>query len=94
MMRVFVRHRVDNYLRWKEVFDADAENRKKHGSLGGNIFRSAIDPNEVFVVLKWEGLQHAQEFLSSPETKRRMEHAGVIDFPDVYFMDETDSSPT
>jgi hypothetical protein len=47
-----VRHKVEDYARWKPVFDADAENREANGSMGGYLFRNAGDPNELVILFE------------------------------------------
>ena len=50
MPYVMVKQKVVEYARWKTNFDADDANREIAGSKGGQLFRSADDPNEVIVL--------------------------------------------
>jgi hypothetical protein len=50
MPYLFERHRVRDYARWREVFDADTENREAAGCRGARIFRNTEDPEEVVVL--------------------------------------------
>jgi hypothetical protein len=58
------RHRVRDYARWREVFEADAQGRKDAGCLGVRIFRNAENPEEV--VVRWIeiGLNSPSYFLA------------------------------
>ena len=90
MAYLLVRHKVKDFSEWKSGFDAHASFRKKGGSKGGYLFRNEDDPNEVIVVLKWDDLEKARTFANSEELKKTMEKVGVIDKPDIYFLDEVE----
>ena len=46
MALTLVRHKVADYGKWKEAFDAHSATRKASGSKGGRLFRNANDENE------------------------------------------------
>ena len=92
MAQILVRHNVEDYKRWKPVFDADAERRGSAGSKGCRLFHSERDTNEVVVLCRWKDLETAHRFAESDETRRAMERAGVVGKPDVYFLDEIEDS--
>ncbi len=73
MAYILVRQTVEDYTKWKAVFDEDRANRKQNGSEGGSVFRSSSDPNEVVVLLKWDNPENANKFLESDELKKTME---------------------
>ena len=50
MPYALVRHKVEDYARWKPVFDD--ENREANGSMGGYLFRNAGDPNELVILFE------------------------------------------
>ena len=85
---MLVRHKVKNYDKWKPVFDEHAAARKAGGSRGGRLFRSADNPNEIVIMFEWESLEKARKFVQSEDLRKAMEQAGVIDKPDIYFLDE------
>ena len=41
MPYVLVRHKIEDYAKWKPVFDEDATARRASGSKGGQLFRNA-----------------------------------------------------
>ena len=49
MPYILVRSKVEDYAKWKPVFDGQASFRKSSGSKGENVFRNADNPNELFV---------------------------------------------
>ena len=85
MHSVLVRQKVQDYAKWKAVFDKDAETaRKPAGSKGGYVFRDADDPNIVSVLLKWdtpENLQKFLQFMQSGEMQEIFDAAGVVGPP-------------
>ena len=84
---VIVKHTVADYGRWKTIFDADGANRQAAGSKGGQVFRSADDPNEVVMLFEWD-LEKARQFSQREEVRAKMREAGVLGSPDVYFLEE------
>jgi hypothetical protein len=40
------------------------------------------------VLFEWDDLKKAQQFAQSPDLRETMERAGVVDRPDVYFLEE------
>ncbi|MFQ5799045.1 MAG: cyclase [Bacteroidota bacterium] len=90
MPYILVRHKVADYAKWKPVFDEHGAARKASGSKGGHLFRSADNPNEVIILLQWDDLGKARQFAQTQDLRQTMERAGVIDQPDVYFVDEVE----
>ena len=89
MVYVFVRHKVKDFDKWKPVFDEHATNRKDAGSQGGRLFRNADNLNEIVTIFKWDTIENARKFCGSEDLKKAMEKAGVIDKPDIFFLEES-----
>ena len=89
---VIVKYKVADYARWKPIFDADGANRQAGGSKGGQLFRSADDPNEVIMLFEWD-LEQARQFSQSEELRAKMQEAGVLGPPDFYFLEEIEQLP-
>ena len=90
MPYVLVRHEVQDYAKWKPVFDEHGASRKANGSKGGSLFRNADNPNEVVILLEWDSLENVRRFTQSDDLRQAMERAGVTDRPDIYFLDEVE----
>jgi heme-degrading monooxygenase HmoA len=90
MAYLLVHHNVEDFAKWKPVFDADATARKAGGSKGGRLFRSANNPNEVVVLFEWDSTEKALQFAQSDSLREAMQNAGVTGRPDVYFLDEVE----
>ena len=61
------------------------------GCKGGHLLRSTDDPNEVVIFFEWDTMENARRFTGSPDLKEAMERAGVVDQPDVYFLENVES---
>jgi hypothetical protein len=84
MIRVFVRHKVQDYAAWRKGYDAFEPTRVKMAARGHDVYRDVDDGNDLTV---WhdDGLEAAKAFASSNELKAVMKGAGVIGAPTVWF---------
>jgi hypothetical protein len=87
MSYVMVTQKVADYARWKPIFDADGANRQAAGSKGGQLLRSADDPNEVVLLFECD-LEQARQYSQREEVRARMQEAGVLDPPEISFLEE------
>jgi heme-degrading monooxygenase HmoA len=90
MAYILVRHKVQDFEKWKLAFDRHGSTREASGSKGGLLFRNAQDPSEVIILLEWEDLEQACQFAQSQALRQAMEQAGVVDKPDVFFLEEAE----
>ena len=90
MPYLLVRHTVEDYAKWKAVFDGHAAVRKTSGSRGGYLFRNADSPNEIVVLFEWDDLDHARQFAHSDDLRQAMQNAGVISRPELFFLEEAE----
>ena len=91
MTYIVIRYKVKDYDSWKIKFDAHGPARAAAGSTGGHLLRGLDDPNEVVIFFKWDELEKAREFMASANLKEFMDQAGVVDQPNVYFLDAVDN---
>jgi heme-degrading monooxygenase HmoA len=90
MAYILVRHQVEDPGKWKPQFDGHSATREASGSRGGRLYRNAQNPNEFFVLMEWDSLEKAQQFAGSADLRERMQAGGVVDHPDVYFLEEVE----
>jgi heme-degrading monooxygenase HmoA len=91
MPYLLVHHKVEEYQRWKPVFDHDhGATSRSSGSMGGRILRNPDDPNELLILLEWDSLENARRFANADDLREAMQRAGVADQPDVYFLEEVE----
>ena len=81
MAQIFVRHKVEDFKKWKPIFDEHASRRKAAGSKGCRLFHDEKDPNEVAALCQWEDLSRAHQFAESEDLRQTMKRAGVIGKP-------------
>ncbi len=87
---ILIRHKVEDYAKWKPVFDEHETTRKTSGFKGGYVFRNADDRNEIVILLEVEELEKARQLVESEDLREAMQRAGVADQPDIYFLEEAD----
>ena len=87
MAHLFVKHKVKDYSAWKKVFDGFDDTRKASGEKSYQILHPDNDPNKLFAIFKWDNLENAKKFAGSSELKEAMSNAGVIEQPEIYFLE-------
>ncbi|HEY3411458.1 MAG TPA: cyclase [Armatimonadota bacterium] len=83
---MLVRHKVRDFSEWKPGYDAHQPKRLAAGLTDKKLLRSADDPNEVILLFEAADLDRAKAFAESADLKETMQNVGVIDKPDVYFL--------
>lgn len=90
MVTVLVRHKVNDYAKWKAVLDETKPFAKSNGVRSQRVLRNSANPNEVVVVNEFDDMNTAQKFAQSDELKQVMQRAGVVEAPSVWFLNEAD----
>jgi len=88
MVHMIVRHKVADYSRWKEAFDAHLNLRKAAGETEARVMVSVDDPHEVTLFFDWDSVDRARRFVGSEDLKQAMKQAGVVGDPDVRFLED------
>ena len=88
MVHMIIRHKVADYSRWKEAFDAHLNTRKAAGETEARIMVSVDDPREVTLFFDWDSLERARRFVGSDDLKQAMKQAGVVGDPEVRFLED------
>jgi len=85
MIHIMVRHKVEDFAKWKAAFDAGSQMRAAASSVKGHIFRDAGDPSIVTVLSHFDDAEQAQAFVQSADMLKAVEASGVIGEPEVFF---------
>ena len=93
MAYVVIKHKVEDYSRWKPVFDEHGMTREKAGCKGVQLFRSSDEPNNIFILFEWDRKENAMRFIESEDLKKRMQQAGVIGKPETYILEKIEDFP-
>jgi len=88
MVRMFVRHRVDDFSDWKDVYDEFDDKRREMGVKDDAVFQAADDGSDVTVWHDFESLDTAKEFARSSELRNAMDDAGVAGEPTIWFTEQ------
>lgn len=86
MSYMMVRHKVKDYDAWKPGYDAHLPAREAAGLREVYLLRNADDPQEVIALFEASDLEKARAFSASEDLKEKMQEVGVIDRPDIYFL--------
>ena len=88
MPMLIIRHKVGEFGKWKQAYDAHADTRAANGVISGRVTRSADDPSQLVLLFEIADIAKAKAFIASPDLKSAMEAAGVIDKPDFYYLND------
>jgi len=70
---VLIEHDVAVWETFKTVYLDDLERRRRAGSKGGRVYRTANEPNKIVVLLEWDSAEKAHEFAASLELNEAMQ---------------------
>lgn len=84
---MLIRHKVRNFTTWKEGYDAHAPKRADAGLAEKYLLRTSNAPNEIVILFEVEDLGRAKAFAESADLREVMERVGVIDKPDIYYLE-------
>ena len=86
MAFMLTRAKVRDFKTWKPAYDAHQPARSDAGLTEKYLLRNADDPNEVFLLFEVQDLNRAKTFAASADLRERMQESGVVDKPDIYFL--------
>lgn len=86
MAFVLIRHKVKDFQSWKTGYDAHQPKRTEAGLTEKYVLRGADDANEVVMFFEAQDLNRAKAFMASADLREKMQEVGVIDKPDIYFL--------
>jgi len=88
MIRIYVRHKVRSYGKWRRVYDAFDKIRRPMGVRRHAVYQSVRNPKDVTVSHDFSTLEKARAFTRSPKLRQAMKKAGVRGKPDIWFVTE------
>lgn len=91
MVRMFVRHTVSDYDRWRAGHDAFEERRVERGVIGHNVYSEIADKCDVTVSMDFDEADEAREFVAfiGSDSEREAMHAGgVVGDPQIWLVEE------
>ena len=85
MVRMFVRHKVNDYTAWRKGYDAFEPVRLRLGARAHAVYRGVEDGNDVTGWHDFVDLAAARAFADSGELRAAMAGAGVVGTPAIWF---------
>lgn len=74
---VLIIHEVEDYAKWKAIFDDAATMRRDAGEIEYRLLTFDTDENQVVHFSRWSSLTAARDFFESPELVEIRRVAGV-----------------
>lgn len=75
---VLIIHEVENYLKWKAVFDAARTIRRDAGEIDYQLLRQDDNEQKIVHFSRWRSLHAARSFFESDELVKIRQEAGVV----------------
>lgn len=89
MINILAEVSINGLPQFMKVFSsAGLAARRKHKSLESQVFETAVDPNLIFIMFKWEDRANFEDFLRDPEVKETMRLSGTTAPPKFVFLDK------
>jgi hypothetical protein len=88
MITVLTHIKVQDYAKWRPVFDELKALRDTHSLESEQVFRNNANPNEVFIEMHYRDAAQARAYMTSPELRAGMQRAGVLPPPEVTYLEE------
>jgi quinol monooxygenase YgiN len=82
-MKVLIKRRLNDYDAWKEVVSDLDGVRAGYGSRGLTAYRSAADPNEVFLVFDWDDAKPYTAYLERDDVKAALAATGTTEVTEI-----------
>ena len=87
MAFLLIRHKVRDFKTWKTGYDGHQPKRTEAGLTEKHLLRSSDDANEVVILFEAQDIKRAKTFAASADLREKMQEVGVIDKPDIYFLE-------
>lgn len=94
MPAVIVQLRVADFATWLPVYESRAAARQAAGALSSTVCQDENDANRVSIFLKVEDLGRVREFITSDETARTLQRGGVLEPPQVTYLNTDRQYPS
>ena len=88
MIKTLMYHKVQDFDKWKDVFDNFSDVRKAAGEISFSTGTLHNEPNTAFVLNTWNSNEDFQAFVGSSELAEGMKNAGVLEAPNVIILEE------
>lgn len=77
-----ITHKIENYGKWKPVFDSDEARRQTLGIKTIAVMKGLEDENEITLVMSAPDIKTIEDRSHDDVLKQKMQEAGVISKPE------------
>lgn len=88
MAYLLFEHEIEDFNRWKPVYDSHEPARKKAGIKEVLLLQGTENSRFVVLLFEVQDIGKAREFLASDDLKDAMKRAGVVSKPVVNFLEK------
>lgn len=88
MVTMIIRHKVEEYDKWKRGYDEADWLRKLHGIMFASVHREESDPNDIIAVHQFKDMKGAKDFAKAVPSL--MAGIGVIGPPEIWFAEDVE----
>lgn len=88
MTSILIQVKVQDYTKWRAVYDENASSRASHGMGWGKVYRNSDDANSIAIFLEITDMEKARAYADSDELKQAQMKGGVIPPPTVTWLNE------
>jgi quinol monooxygenase YgiN len=82
-MKVIVKRLLKDYDAWFPVVNDLNPMRREYGSRGGTAYRSAKNPNEVYLVFDWDDHKPFKAYFEHPDVQKALLETGTTEIIEV-----------
>ncbi len=73
------RYKVEDYAKWKPVFDQLTDHRRARGGAKRMIlFQDVDDPNEITVLIEWDDIEIPRKLMQSDDLEKFLKERGTV----------------
>jgi hypothetical protein len=87
MHYLLIRHRVEDFKKWRSEYDRHLPARQRAGLKEAHVLRDMESPHDVVVLFEVTDLAKAHQFAASSDLRETMNRAGVTDKVHIHFLD-------
>lgn len=81
MVYLLIEHKVEDFDKWKTVYDEHENVRRKAGLKELYLLKNTSGPNEVVALFEGSDPAKVREFITSEDLRKTMQRAGVVGKP-------------
>lgn len=91
MVYVLVTIKVENYARWKAIFDKKSVKREESGAKETRLFRNFENQNEIVILFEWDNLSNARKYMESDKIQKYLQDVAA-EIVNISYLGEKETS--